>query len=302
MRISVLRILTARPEKQGQLVRVNVEGGKGTVGLGIWNGGVKEFTLGAHTHPLAGSHRQRACEKARNTGRQDVRGSHTRADNAQNQRKVGDQTVVDAKDCRAEGSRQSLARTLSQRAHNFAVNSFIGCHLRGSIIVVLIGGTLFGALGHGQDENRSKHVGEHCRNASTQRRVGRGKCVFAEQREPVFFVAPFCLGEAQKHLAFLAGSLFRERAIGACLHAFFGQIAPPAADLCARGLSCCVEGLSHCSTVCFRSVRVGRQVFVVFRGLGRHPEEAFLDGIGDLIGNFLSLGAYEGGDLFTGCV
>ena len=149
MRISVLRILTARAEKQGQLVRVNVEGGKGTVGLGIGNGGVKEFTLRAHAHPLAGCHRERACKEARNTGRQDVRGAHTRADNTQNQRKVGDQAVVDAKDCRAEGSRQSLARTFSQRAHNFTVNSFIGRHLRGSIIIVIIRGSLFGALGHG---------------------------------------------------------------------------------------------------------------------------------------------------------
>ena len=148
MRISVLRILTTRAEKQGQLVRVNVEGGKGTVGLGIGNGGVKEFTLRAHAHPLAGCHRERACKEARNTGRQDVRGAHTRADNTQNQRKVGDQAVVDAKDCRAEGSRQSLARAFSQRAYNFTVNSFIGCHLRRSIIVILIGGSLFGALGH----------------------------------------------------------------------------------------------------------------------------------------------------------
>ena len=173
MRISVLRILTTRAEKQGQLVRVNVEGGKGTVGLGIGNGSVKKFTLRAHAHPLAGSHRQRACKKARNTGRQDVRGSHTRADNAQNQRKVGNQTVVHAENCRTEGSRQSLARTFSQRAHNFTVNSFIGRHLRGSIIIVIIRGSLFGALGHGQDENRSKHVGEHCRDAGTQRRVRR---------------------------------------------------------------------------------------------------------------------------------
>ena len=173
MRISVLCVLTARTEQKSQLVRVDVEGGKGTVGLGIGNGSVKKFTLRAHAHPLAGSHRQRTCKKARNTGRQDVRGSHTRADNAQNQRKVGNQTVVDAKDCRAEGSRQSLARTLSQRAHNFTVNSFIGRHLCGSIIIVIIRGSLFGALGHGQDENRSKHVGEHCRDAGTQRRVRR---------------------------------------------------------------------------------------------------------------------------------
>ena len=149
MRISVLRILTTRAEKQGQLVRVNVEGGKGTVGLGIGNGGVKEFTLRAYAHPLAGSHRQRACKKARNTGRQNVRRTHTRADNAQNQRKVGNQTVVHAENCRTEGSRQSLARTFSQRAHNFTVNSFIGRHLRGSIIIVIIRGSLFGALGHG---------------------------------------------------------------------------------------------------------------------------------------------------------
>ena len=149
MRISMLCILTARAEKQGKLVRVNVKGGKGTVGLGIGNGGVKEFTLRAHAHPLAGTHRQRACKEARNTGRQNVRGTHTRADNAQNQRKVGDQTVIDTKDCRTEGSRQSLARTFSQRAHNFTMNPFIGRHLRGSIIIFIIRGSLFGALGHG---------------------------------------------------------------------------------------------------------------------------------------------------------
>ena len=205
--------------------------------LRVRNRGVQQFSLAADTHPLASRHGQGTCQEPGDPRGQDEARVHSRCDHTEDERQVRHQPVVHAEHRRAESPGEGLAGAGGQAAHHFAVNMFVGRHLRGGVGIAVVGGALFGALRHGQDEHGSEHVGEERRQSGGDRRSGGGQSAIPEEFKPVFLVASFGFGQFQEDFAFRACSAFRKRPVGACFDAFFCQVAAPAMNLGARRLS-----------------------------------------------------------------
>ena len=106
---------------------------------------------------------------------------------------------------------------------------FVGCHLRGRVVVPVVRRALFGSLSHRENENCSEHACEECACPGAKRRPGFRVGMRAKQVEPVFFVTFFRVCQCVQHLAVAVFSASGEMAVGRLFHALFSQVpAPPA--------------------------------------------------------------------------
>jgi hypothetical protein len=160
---------------------------------------------------------------------------------AHHQGEVADQAVVRAEDGGAERACQAVAAAGGKPADHFLVDLLVGRHGLGGVGVLGVGGAAFGALGQGEDEDRTEVPGQETQQLAAEGGRTRFACMLTQKAEPVFLVPALCFGECKQDVPLFALPVLREVPVDGGLGAFVGEVLAPAADIRRRGL-CLIPG------------------------------------------------------------
>ena len=216
---------------EGQLVRIDVEVGKGRSGPRARGGRGQQLTLRAHRDVLTGAHGQGSREESGEAREQDRRRRRAARGHAEHQSEVAHEAVVRTEDSGPEGARHPRPPAGGEPAYDLLVHAFVGRHGWCGVDVVVVGRAALRPLGKGEDEDRPEPSGQQREQSQAQARPTRAASGRTQKPLPVGDVAFLGIGDAQQDLSVLAALVGREPSIERGLRAFVSEPLTPPPDV-----------------------------------------------------------------------